>query len=144
MTLHEGADSWDGALSGGSMNVSFARGVFRIAGLYGIIILSPMLLLERQMAPGAIHPVFFYAWVSTGLAWQILFIVLSMNPVRYRPMILVCVLQKMTAVIAIPWLYGMRRVGGMWLGAAASDLVFAVLFLSAYRAMRTLTKTDGA
>ena len=126
------------------MKMTFARWVFLIAGLYGVIILAPMLLLERQMAPGAVHPVFFYAWVSTGLAWQILFIVLSMNPIRYRPMMLVCVLQKMTALIAIPWLYGLGRVGGIWLGAAASDLVFAVLFLSAYRATRTLTKADGA
>lgn len=120
----------------------FARWVFRIAGFYGIIILTPMLLLERQMAPGAVHPVFFYAWVSVDFVWQILFIVLSMNPIRYRPMMLICVLQKVTAVIAIPWLYGLGRVEGMWLGAAASDLVLAVLFLSAYRATRTLTETD--
>ncbi len=125
------------------MRVSFARWVFRVAGLYGITILAPMLLLESQMARGAVHPVFFYAWVSAGLAWQILFIVLSMNPIRYRPMMLVCVLQKMTAVIAIPWLYGLGRVGGMWLGAAATDFVFAALFFSAYRATRTGTETDG-
>lgn len=97
MTPRKGADDYNAALSGGSVKKSFARWVFGIAGLYGIIILAPMLLLERQMAPGAVHPVFFYAWVSVGLAWQILFIVLSMNPVRYRPMMLVCVLQKMTA-----------------------------------------------
>jgi hypothetical protein len=126
------------------MKMSFARWVFRIAGLYGIIILAPMLFWESQMAPGAVHPVFFYAWLSVGLVWQILLIVLSMNPIRYRPIMLVCVLQKVTAVIAIPWLYGLGRVGGMWLGAAASDLIFAVLFLSAYRATRTLKKADGA
>jgi len=124
--------------------MKFARWVFRIAGVYGIIVLAPMLFLERQMAPGAVHPVFFYAWVSLGLTWQILFLVLSMNPVRYRPMMLVCVLQKATAVIAIPWLYSVGRVGGMWLGAAASDLVFAVLFLSAYRATRGLSIADSA
>lgn len=39
--------------------MGLARWGFRIAGLYGIIILAPMLFLERQMAPGAVHPVFF-------------------------------------------------------------------------------------
>ena len=126
------------------MKMNFARWVFRIAAVYGIIILAPMLFLERQMAPGAVHPVFFYAWVSVALAWQILFVLLSMNPIRYRPMMLVCVLQKATAVITIPWLWGLGRVGGTWLGAAASDLVFAVLFLFAYRATRGLMRADGA
>lgn len=124
--------------------MNFARWVFRIAGFYGIIVLAPMFFFERQMAPDAVHPVFFYAWVSVGLTWQILFLVLSMNPIRYRPMMLVCILQKTTAVIAIPWLYGLGRVANMWLGAAASDLVFAVLFLAAYLATRTLKKTEGA
>ena len=124
--------------------MKFARWVFRIAGLYGIIVMAPMLFMERQMAPGAAHPVFFYAWVSTNLAWQILFLVLSTNPIRYRPMMLVCVLQKATAVIAIPWMYALGRVGGMWLGAATSDLIFAILFLAAYRATGGLSNKDNA
>ena len=115
------------------METRFARWVFRIAGLYGIVVLAPMLFMERQIAPGAAHPVFFYAWICVNLAWQILFLTLSTDPIRYRPMMPVCVLQKASAVIAIPWLYALGRVGGMWMGAAASDLVFAILFLAAYR-----------
>ena len=111
----------------------FARWVFRIAGLYGIVVLAPMLFSERQIAPGITHPVFFYAWISLDLVWQIFFLVLSTDPIRYRPMMLVSVLEKATAVIAIPWLYVMGRIEGQWLGAAAVDLVFGVLFLAAYR-----------
>jgi len=122
----------------------FARWIFSIAGIYGIIVMAPMLFMERQIAPDNSHPVFFYAWISVNLAWQILFLVLAKTPSRYRPMMLVCVLQKATAVITIPWLYMLGRVGGMWLGAAASDLVFAVLFLSAHRATRMLTRANGA
>ncbi len=111
----------------------FARWVFRIAGLYGIAVVAPMLFFEHQIAPGITYPVFFYASVSVNLAWQILFLVLSTDPIRYRPMMLVCVLMKATAVVAIPWLYVLGRIGSPWLGAAAVDLVFGVLFLAAYR-----------
>ena len=122
----------------------FARWIFRIAGVYGIIVMTPMLFMERQIAPGAAHPVFFYAWISVNLVWQILFLVLGTAPSRYRPMMPVCVLQKATAVIAIPWLYALGRVGGMWLGAAATDLGFAVLFLIAYRVTPGASLADSA
>ena len=122
----------------------FARWIFRIAGVYGIIVMTPMLFMERQIAPGAAHPVFFYAWIGVNLAWQILFIVLAATPSRYRSMMPVCVLQKATAVIAIPWLYVLGRVAGMWLGAAATDLGFAVLFIVAHRMTRGVSFADGA
>lgn len=118
--------------------------VFRVAGLYGIVVVAPMFFMERQMAPGAVHPVFFYAWVGVDLAWQILFLVLSTDPTRYRPMMPVCVLVKAAAVIAIPWLYVVGRVGGIWLGAAAVDLVLAVLFLAAYGSTGGLSVSNGA
>jgi hypothetical protein len=118
--------------------------VFRIAGLYGIVVLAPMLFFERQIAPGITYPVFFYAWVSVDLVWQILFLVLSTDPIRYRPMMLVSVLEKATAVIAIPWLYVLGRIGSLWLGVAAVDLVFGVLFLAAYRGTGRVPSSDGA
>ena len=121
-----------------------AHWVFRVAGVYGIVVVAPMFLMERQMAPGAAHPVFFYAWVSVNLAWQLLFLVLSVDPTRFRPVIPVCVLQKAAAVVAIPWLFVVHRVGGMWLGAALVDLVFALLFLAAYRATGGPSARDGA
>jgi hypothetical protein len=124
--------------------VRFARWVFRIAGLYGIVVLAPMLFSERQIAPGITHPVFFYAWISLDLVWQIFFLVLSTDPIRYRPMMLVSVLEKATAVIAIPWLYVLGRIGGLWLGVAAVDLVFGVLFLAAYRRTGRAPSSDGA
>ena len=122
----------------------FAKWVFRIAGLYGIVVVAPMLFLERQIAPGITYPVFFYAWVSAVLVWQVLFLVLSTDPIGYRTIMLICVLEKATAVIAIPWLYVLGRIGGLWLGVAAVDLVFGVLFLAAYRGTDRTPSSDGA
>ena len=124
--------------------MGFARWVFRVAGIYGIVVVAPMFFLESRLAPGAIHPVHFYAWVSLNLTWQVLFLVVSTDPIRYRPMMVVSVLEKASAVIVIPWLYLSGRVGGMWLGAAGVDLVFAALFIASYRVTRPQPRQDGA
>ena len=122
----------------------FARWIFRIAGLYGIVVVAPMLFSERQIAPGITHPLFYYAWISVALVWQILFLVLSTDPIRYRPMMLVSVLEKATAVIAIPWLYVLGRIGSLWLNVVAVDLAFGVLFLAAYWRTGRVPSSDGA
>lgn len=123
--------------------MKFAKWVFLIAGLYGIVVVAPMLFLEPQIAPGITHPVFFYAWVSVDLVWQVFFLVLSTDPMRYRPMMLVSVLEKATAVIAIPWLYVLGRIGGLWLGVAAVDLVLGLLFLAAYQRTGRVPSSGG-
>ena len=124
--------------------MGFARWVFRVAGIYGILLVAPMFFLEPRLAPGAIHPVFFYGWVSLNLMWQVLFLVVSTNPIRYRPMVLVSGVEKASAVIVIPWLYLAERVNGMWLGAAVADLVFAALFIASYLVTRRQPTQDGA
>ena len=124
--------------------MGFARWVFRVAGIYGILVVAPMFFLEPRLAPGAIHPVFFYGWVSLNLMWQVLFLVVSTDPIRYRPMVVVSVVEKAAAVIVIPWLYLAGRVNGMWLGAAVADLVFAALFIASYLVTRRQPTQDGA
>ena len=124
--------------------MGFAQWVFRVAGIYGILVVAPMFSLEPRLAPGAIHPVFFYGWVSLNLMWQVLFLVVSTDPIRYRPMVVVSVVEKAAAVIVIPWLYLAGRVNGIWLGAAVADLVFAALFIASYLVTRRRPTQDGA
>jgi|SRR5579872_615904 len=42
----------------------------------------------RDTPPAITHPEYFYGFLGGALAWQFLFLVLSTDPVRYRPMIL--------------------------------------------------------
>src|SRR5271169_4741532 len=88
----------------------FARIVFRVAGIYGLIVLSPMYFMEgmigRQTPPPITHPEYFYGFLGTAIAWQVLFLVLSTDPVRYRAMILPSILEKVvwgTALIVLLW-----------------------------------------
>jgi len=72
--------------------MKFARIVFLIAGIYGILVLTPLYFLEqtigRETPPPITHPEFFYGFVGVGLAWQIVFLIIARDPLRFRPMMI--------------------------------------------------------
>lgn len=116
--------------------MKFARLVFLIAGIYGLMVLLPMYLLEEKTGhdfpPPITHPEYYYGFIGVAVAWQVLFIVLSRNPSRYRPMMIPAILEKATFAIPVLFLFLQHRVSSLMLGAGMVDAVFGVLFLVAY------------
>lgn len=116
--------------------MKFARLVFRIAGVYGLLVLLPQYFLEgktgHDFPPPVTHPEFYYGFIGVAVVWQLLFLVLSGDPVRYRPMMVVAALEKLSFVIAVFVLYAQERVPTLLLFFALIDLLFGVLFLLAY------------
>jgi hypothetical protein len=114
----------------------FAKIVFLIAGIYGVLVLSPMYFMEglvgRQTPPAITHPEYFYGFVGVGLAWQFLFLVLSTDPVRYRPMILPSIAEKVSYGIALVVLHAEGRLPLSALAIGSVDSIWALLFLAAY------------
>lgn len=113
----------------------FARLVFLIAGIYGVIVIAPQLFMEKLIAQstGPIsHPEYFYGFLTVTLPWQILFLVISRDPVRFRPAMWVAVLEKLGFPIAAFVLYASGRIPGTVVGFACIDLVLAVLFTMSY------------
>ena len=114
----------------------FARLVFLIAGIYGVIVIAPQYFLEaktgRDFPPPINHPEFYYGFLGVTLAWQILFLMLSRDPVRYRPLMIPSVLEKAGFPIAIAVLYAQHRVSGVMLGPAFIDVVLGLLFIASY------------
>ena len=116
--------------------MKFAKRVFLIAGIYGLIVLLPMYLLEektgRDFPPPITHPEYYYGFIGVAVAWQVLFLILSRNPIRYRPMMIPAILEK--AVFAIPAviLYLQQRISTFTLGAGLVDALLGVLFFVAY------------
>jgi hypothetical protein len=114
----------------------FAKIVFIVAGIQGLLILLPMYFLEDKIgldAPPAItHPEYFYGFLGVALAWQVLFLVLSTDPVRYRAMILPCVLEKVGWGIALVVLLLQGRLPLSAFAVGSVDWIFAFLFLAAY------------
>ena len=116
--------------------MTFARWVFRIAGIFGILTVTPMYFMEHRMAPGLEHPVFFYGFVGINLVWQILYLVLATDPARYRPIMLPAILVKTLSFVSITWLFAAGRTDFGMVPAAGVDLVLAILFLAAWWATR--------
>src|ERR1700693_3604863 len=111
----------------------FAKIVFRGAGIYGLLILTPIYFMEgrigRETPPAITHPEYFYGFLGAGLAWQILFLVLSRDPLRYRAMILPSVLEKVSWGSALVFLFAQHRLPLSVLTIGSVDWIFAVLFI---------------
>jgi len=114
----------------------FARWVFIVAGVCGIFIIVPPYFLESQTGrdnpPPINHPELYYGFLGVTLAWQVLFLVIAYDPIRFRLAMLPAVLEKASFVVAIAILYTVHRVTGSVLGFAALDAVWMVLFTIAY------------
>src|SRR3954469_10973304 len=78
--------------------MTFARRVFLIAGVYGLLVLLPMYFLEarigRDQPPAITHPEYFYGFLGVALAWQVAFLVIATDPARFRPLMVPSVLEK--------------------------------------------------
>jgi hypothetical protein len=118
----------------------FARVVFLVAGIYGVLILTPIYFMEgkigRETPPAITHPEYFYGFLGVGLAWQILLLVLSRDPPRYRAMILPSVLEKVSYGIALVFLFAQHRLRLSAFTIGSVDWIFAGLFIAAYVATR--------
>jgi hypothetical protein len=113
----------------------FARWVFLAAGVTGIALVLPPYFLEADAArdqPPLNHPEYYYGFFGLCLAWQVAFLVIGSDPARLRPMMLPAVLEKVSFVAAISVLFALQHVPASWLGFAAMDATWAVLFVLSY------------
>lgn len=118
----------------------FARRVFRYAGWYGILVLAPQYFLEKEVArmgqPPVAHPEFYYGFVGVALAWQVAFLVIATEPVRYRPLMLPALLEKLSFGIAAILLVVLGRTAPLVIPFAAIDLLLGGLFVTAWWRLR--------
>jgi hypothetical protein len=85
--------------------MKFAKIAFRIAGIYGLLVLVPPLFLEARYGhdhpPPVTHPEFFYGFFAVAIAWQILFLILAADPLKYRAMMIPAMLEKLGYPLAL-------------------------------------------
>ena len=116
--------------------LKFAKIVFRVAAVYGVLILAPLYflfdLIGRQDPPPITHPGFYYGFVGVALAWQLAFWVISTDPVRYRALMIPSVLEKLSFASAVIVLVLQHRMHPSDLTLTAIDLLLGVLFVAAY------------
>jgi len=118
----------------------FARRVFIVAGIYGIIVILPQYFLETQIGrdypPAITHPEHFYGFVGVVLAWQVAFLLIARDVKRYRLFMLPSALEKLSFGVAVLVLYAQERVPGVLVGFGIVDLVLCALFLISFRLTR--------
>jgi hypothetical protein len=114
----------------------FAKIVFRIAGIWGVLIITPLYfmfdLIGRKDPPPITHPGFFYGFVGVALAWQIAFFCIATDPPRYRLLMIPSVLEKVGYGAAVVTLVLQGHMHGSDLVFAGTDLLLGVLFVIAY------------
>jgi len=123
-----------------STSHTFARRVFRIAALYGILVLAPQYFLEHKLAidfpPPLTHPEHFYGFIGIALAWQFVFLLIASDVTRYRALMPLAVLEKLAFGIPAWILYVQGRAALPVVAAGSIDLVLGVLFAAAFLATR--------
>jgi hypothetical protein len=114
----------------------FARRVYTVAGVYGLIVMLPQYFLEDRIArdtpPPITHPEHFYGFVGVTIAWQLAFLVIGRDPQRYRALMPVTVLEKLAFALAVAVLWAHGRVAASVLPFAGIDLLLGALFLVSY------------
>jgi hypothetical protein len=128
---------YDRAASMRGSAVKFAKIVFVIAGIWGVLLLVPLYfifdLIGQQDPPPITHPAFYYGFVGVALAWQVAFFLIARDPVRFRPMMIPSMLEKVAYGGAVVVLYAQGRMShAQDLVFGLVDLIFAVLFAIAF------------
>ena len=131
----------------------FARMVFLTAGLWGVLIVTPLYFLYdtvgRQYPPPITHPDFYYGFVSVTLAWQVAFLLIGTDPIRFRPLMIAAILEKVGYLATLSTLYLQGRLQFGQLVVVSPDAIFGLLFVVALittssNAVAKQTKTVSA
>jgi hypothetical protein len=116
--------------------MKFAKVVFWVAGIWGLLVITPLYfmfdLIGEKDPPAITHPGFYYGFVGLALAWQVAFLFIARDPMRLRPMMIPCVIEKFSWGIAVAVLVAQKRMHASDLFFAGTDTLLGVLFVVAY------------
>ena len=116
---------------------TFARRLYTVAAIYGILVLAPQYFMEARIAvtspPAITHPEFFYGFVGLALVWQFAFLLIARDPRRYQPLMPITILEKLSFGLAAVVLFALQRLSPEMLVAGSIDLLLGALFLVAWR-----------
>ncbi|MBM3777480.1 MAG: hypothetical protein FJW23_04455 [Acidimicrobiia bacterium] len=116
--------------------MSFARIVFAAAGVWGLVVVTPLYfqmdVTGRPYPPPTEYPHFFYGFLAVTLAWQVAFLVIALNPTRLRAIMIPCVIEKLGYVATVTVLHSQGLISMDDALTAAPDLVLGLLFIMAF------------
>ena len=121
--------------------MKFAKVVFWIAGVWGVLVITPMFFLKKAVesqAPRAAltHPEFYYGFATAVLMWQVSFFIIARDPARYRALMIPPALAKFGYAAIVTLLYRNGELIGTQLPFAAADFILVILFMAAFFRVR--------
>ena len=116
--------------------MTFAKWVFTLGGLFGLIMITPLFFLEGEMARMSGAPISqpenYYGFVGVTFAWQLVYLVIGRNPAPYRPIMLLGALGKLIFAGACWTLAYQGRTPIFTAVIASPDILLAILFVVAW------------
>jgi hypothetical protein len=116
--------------------MKYARIVFFVAGLWGVLLLTPLYfmfdMISAQDPPAITHPAFYYGFTGVALAWQVAFFMIARDPVRLRPIMIPSILEKVGYGGAVIVLFAQGRMHPQDLAFGLVDILLAALFVVAF------------
>ncbi len=125
--------------------MKFSQYVFRIAGIYGLIVILPIYFIESDLFHGTLSPRadFYYGFAGVALAWQFAFFIIASDVVKYRLLMIPSVMEKVFYTSAVVVLFINNRLSTEILIFAGMDIIFSALFVMAFiKTKQNLTKID--
>lgn len=113
----------------------FAKWAYRLAAIYGVIVLMPLLFVEGQIArtTGPVtYPEYYYGFAMLAIVFQGVFWVISRDPVRYRALMPITVVEKIPWGVTVWVLHQQGRTHGTVLAFANIDICLGLLFTAAW------------
>ena len=114
----------------------FARRSFTFAGTVGLLMLVPMFFLYDRIGtdypPAITHPEFFYGFLTVTVAWQIAFLIIGTDPIRFRPLMPAAMVEKFFYIAAMATLYVQGRQTLAQFAVTGGDMIFGTLFVISY------------
>ena len=113
----------------------FARRMFRWAAVYGAIVLTPMYFLP----PPAERTEAYFGFIGSALAFQLVYWIIGGDPLRYRALMPVGVLAKLSFAIPALTLFALGRLDALTAVPVGIDVLLALGFLWAWRVTSSRT-----
>ena len=114
----------------------FAKVVFWVASVWGVLVLTPLFfifdMIGRNDPPPITHPGFYYGFATVALTFQLVFIVIATDPLRFRPMMIPSVIEKFSYAVVVIALYLQHRMRAGDLVFVGTDLLLGLLFVAAF------------
>lgn len=117
--------------------------LFRIAGIYGLIVLLPLYFAEpiiaRYAPPALTHAEFYYGFIGAAATMQLVCLTIARDPIRFLPLMPVAAIGKFGFAGAVAVLFAMGRLAARDLPLPAIDLLLGILFVAAWLRLRELS-----